>query len=206
MAGCRLICGLDEAGRGPLAGPVVAAAVVLPEMLDLIGLDDSKRLSGPQRVRLLSRIEETAVALGIGRADAREIEQLNIRVASLTAMERAVANLGCVPDAFLVDGRDKPPRLSGCVRALIRGDAKSASVAAASIVAKVARDRIMDQLSQLYPGYGWEHNKGYPTKEHRLALLDKGPTLEHRRTYAPVRHAIACRQADQLEEQDRLSG
>jgi ribonuclease HII len=184
----RLVAGVDEAGRGPLAGPVVAAAVIfapgrLPTELD--GLDDSKRLSAAARIRYAAVIGRVA-RVGIGAAGVAEIDRLNILRASLLAMERAVAALGLVPDAALVDGTHAP-LLSCPVQTLIDGDTLSLSIAAASVIAKVVRDRAMKALGRRYDAYGWERNAGYPTREHREALLRCGVTPHHRRSFAPVR-------------------
>lgn len=185
----RIVVGLDEAGRGPLAGPVVAAAVVL-ELRRLPaalrdGLDDSKRLTARRRAALAAVLPDyglTAVAV----ASTAEIDSLNVLQASLLAMRRAVAALGLAPDAALVDGK-QPPGLACPTRCLIGGDGLSLSVAAASILAKVARDSRMDALCLDFPGYGWERNRGYGTHEHLSALRRLGPCAEHRRSFAPVR-------------------
>lgn len=179
--------GIDEVGRGPLAGPVLAAAVRLHPDRVPPGLADSKTLS-PDRRRALDRaVREAALAVGIGLASAAEVDALNVHHATLLAMRRAAAAAGGGP--VLVDGRFVPPGLVG--RALVRGDALSASVAAASVVAKVARDTIMAALSQHHPFYGWERNAGYGTAEHRAALLQHGVTPHHRRTFGTV-HKMLC--------------
>jgi ribonuclease HII len=194
--GRGLVCGIDEAGRGPLAGPVVAAAVILdprrlPQALRA-GLDDSKRLGGAEReecYRLLADCAARGAArIAIGAAGVREIDLLNILRAALLAMTRAVAALGIRPDRALVDGNVAPP-LPCAVETVIGGDGLSLSIAAASIVAKVRRDRIMRALAPRYPGYGWETNVGYPTPEHGAALRRLGITPHHRRSFAPVRLA-----------------
>jgi ribonuclease HII len=196
--GCRgIVCGVDEAGRGPLAGPVVAAAVILeagrfPKMLRA-ELDDSKVLARDQRescYRALQRCAGRGAArIGVGAASAREIDRVNILRASLLAMARAVAALAIDPDIALVDG-DIAPAIACTVRTIVKGDAQSFSIAAASVVAKVTRDRIMRALAPRYPGYGWETNVGYATEEHGMALRRLGPTPHHRRSFAPVRLVV----------------
>ncbi len=192
----RVVVGVDEAGRGPWAGPVVAGAAWFdPAALEpaLLGqLDDSKRLSPALRETLYSRIlaaGPSAFRAGLGAASVAEIDRLNILEASLLAMARAVADLGIAPDAALVDG-NRAPRLSCPVEAVVKGDSRSYSIAAASIVAKVARDRRMAELARAHPGYGWERNRGYGTAEHRAALARLGVTAEHRRSFRPVREAL----------------
>lgn len=195
---CRgLVCGIDEAGRGPLAGPVVAAAVILdprhlPKRLR-DGLDDSKRLGSEAREeyhRLLVRLAARGKAhIAIGAASVREIDAVNILHAALLAMTRAVAALAMRPDHALVDGNIAPP-LPCAVEAVIGGDGLSLSIAAASVVAKIRRDRIMRALAPRYPGYGWETNAGYATPEHGAALRRLGVTPHHRRSFAPVRLAL----------------
>jgi len=179
------IAGCDEAGRGPLAGPVVAAAVILDPKRIPRGLDDSKKLTPERREELYARIcarAEVAVAF----ASPARIDRDNILRASLWALARAVAALPVRPQLVFVDGRDRIDCCCEC-RAVISGDALVASIAAASIVAKVTRDRIMVEYAHVYPGYGWETNKGYPTPEHQRALAALGPTPLHRRSFAPVR-------------------
>ena len=178
--------GVDEVGRGPLAGPVLAAAVRLDPDRVPPGLGDSKALTAARRVALDLLIRAEALALGLGAASAGEVDALNVHRASLLAMSRAVRAAG--GGAVLVDGRFVPPDLSGL--AIVRGDAASASIAAASIVAKVARDRLMAALSQHHPHYGWERNAGYGTAEHRAALLQHGVTPHHRKTFGPVRNML----------------
>ena len=193
-----IVCGIDEVGRGPLAGPVVAAAVILdprrfPRFLRN-ELDDSKVLTVEQRNACWQALGRCAgrgvVRIGIGAASAREIDSINILRASLLAMARAVGALGACPDLALVDG-NVAPILACPVQTIVNGDALSFSIAAASVVAKVTRDRIMRSLAQRYQGYGWETNVGYPTREHGAALLKLGPTPHHRRSFAPVRLALA---------------
>ncbi|MBV9522700.1 MAG: ribonuclease HII [Alphaproteobacteria bacterium] len=188
-----LVCGIDEVGRGPLAGPVVAAAVVLdldhmPRALRR-GIDDSKALSAEAREDCALQLQHCAV-IGLGAASVAEIDTINILRASLKAMARAVRALGILPDAALVDGNIPPP-LPCPVRTVIGGDAKSLSIAAASIIAKVTRDKMMRDLARRYPGYGWETNAGYATRGHYEGLQAFGATLHHRRSFAPVRLVLA---------------
>lgn len=183
------VAGVDEAGRGPLAGPVVAAAVVfpggVPGALALL-LDDSKKLSAKARAVAYAALRTHGIAeIGVGAASVAEITRLNILGASLLAMRRAVLRLPFPPILALIDG-NRPPRLSCPTQCVIGGDGKSLSIAAASIVAKVIRDRIMRTLSQRYPGYGWDANAGYPTMAHRTALLRLGATRHHRPGFGPV--------------------
>jgi ribonuclease HII len=189
------VCGVDEVGRGPLAGPVVSAAVIFPPHIDLDSsglsqLNDSKKLSVRIREELLPVIRSQALAVGLGIVSPRQIDRINIRNASLLAMVKAVANLPVRPDYMLVDGRDLPDDLPGPGRAVIRGDGISATIAAASVVAKVHRDEIMVRLAKQFPAYGWDRNRGYPTREHRTALLKEGVTEHHRHSFAPVRKAM----------------
>lgn len=179
------ICGIDEAGRGPLAGPVVAAAVILPRPLPTLlaeGLDDSKKLSAKQRDRLFSAIRECA-EVGVGIAEVAEIDSVNILQATFLAMRRAVA--GVAADCALVDGNQNP-KLGIPAQMLVKGDSLSFSIAAASIVAKVERDRIMQALAGAFPVYGWERNAGYGTAAHMRAMAEHGITPHHRRSFAPV--------------------
>jgi ribonuclease HII len=187
--GHRLIAGVDEVGRGPLAGPVTAAAVILDAANIPAGLADSKTLTAARRQALYDAILASAQCC-IAHASVEEIDQLNILRASHLAMERAVAGLGQTPDHILIDGNLIPANLKGRAQAIVKGDAKSLSIAAASIIAKVARDRIMVDLAQQYPGYGWEANAGYPTKLHQLALLNLGVTPAHRRSFKPVHNML----------------
>ena len=179
------VAGIDEVGRGPWAGPVLAAAVVLDRAAIPDGIDDSKALAKDQREALFEALRLSGAAIGVGAASVAEIETLNILGASLLAMRRAAVALGCRPGLALVDG-NRAPALACPVRTLIGGDAISASIAAASIVAKVTRDRLMARLALCHPGYGWERNAGYGTAEHRRALARLGPSPHHRRTFAPV--------------------
>ena len=184
--GRSIVAGMDEVGRGPLAGPVVAAAVVFPMGAKPIrGLDDSKVLSALQRAKFAGKIRERAFAIAVGAASVREIDRLNIRRASILAMERALHRLGCVPAHILVDGLPCPEL--GCDHeAIVDGDARCHSIAAASIIAKVLRDALMDRLAARHPGYCWETNKGYATPEHLEAIQRLGPTRHHRYSFEPV--------------------
>ncbi|MDX1513833.1 MAG: ribonuclease HII [Gammaproteobacteria bacterium] len=185
-----LIAGVDEAGRGPLAGPVVAAAVILEEDHGVSGLKDSKQLTPLRRETLAGAIRDRAVAWALGVAEAEEIDRVNILQASLAAMSRAVAALGVPPQRVLVDG-NRAPRLPCEVRAVVGGDRRIAVVSAASILAKVARDGLMTELDRMYPEYGFARHKGYPTAAHRAALARYGPCPVHRRSFSPVRAALA---------------
>ena len=191
-AGHRRIAGVDEAGRGPLAGPVTAAAVVLDPSNIPPGLNDSKKLT-PARRQALSDWLWANADCALGHADVAEIDALNILNAAHLAMCRALAGLRGPVCLALIDGNRLPRDLPCPARAVVRGDALCLSIAAASIIAKVARDRIMVDLAQQHPGYGWEVNAGYPTPAHRQALLDLGATPCHRRSFAPV-HNILCRE------------
>jgi ribonuclease HII len=184
-AGARVIAGIDEVGVGPLAGPVVAGAVVFDGRPWLPGLDDSKQLTRAQRERLDAEIRKQARAVGVGEVWPAEIDQLNIYRAALEAMRRAVLALGVAPDHLLVDAR-VVPGVSAAQTALVGGDARDGSIAAASIVAKVHRDALMDRLDAAHPGYGFARNKGYATAAHRAALRRLGPSPLHRRSFQPV--------------------
>lgn len=187
--GYEVVAGIDEVGRGPLAGPVVAAAVVLPPgQLFIEGLNDSKVLSPKARERLAGEVKQAASAWAMGAASVKEIDRINIRMATILAMRRALAKLPQPPDHVLVDG-NPVPELGTPHDAIVKGDSISASIAAASILAKCARDHLMTQLSKRYPEYGWENNKGYGTAAHLKALEEHGPTGHHRRTFAPVLQA-----------------
>jgi ribonuclease HII len=179
------VCGIDEVGRGPLAGPVVAAAVILDPGAIPEGINDSKRLPGPRREELAMELHRVAV-VAVGMASVAEIEAMNILQASFLAMRRAVAGLARRPAVALVDGHMPPPGLSCPCRPIVGGDGLALSIAAASIVAKVARDRMMVALSQQFPGYGWETNMGYGTAEHLEGLRGLGVSPHHRRSFAPV--------------------
>ena len=180
--GIRLICGVDEAGRGPLAGPVCAAAVILPAELEIPGLDDSKKLSDKRRRELFPIIKEKAVCYGIGLADHNEIDEVNILQATYLAMERAISQLSVQPELALIDG-NRAKDFGIPVKTVIHGDSLSASIAAASILAKVTRDDIMLQYAQEYPAYNFEIHKGYGTKAHYEAIAANGICPIHRRTF-----------------------
>ncbi len=184
--GCRYVAGLDEVGRGPLAGPVVAAAVVLPQNATIIaGLRDSKQMTAHQRDRVAGVIRDTASAWAVGSASPREIDRLNILGATALAMRRALSLLSQAPDHVLVDG--KPfPELRCEHEAIIKGDATCLSIAAASVLAKQARDRLMVLLASRFPAFGWEQNMGYGTAEHLAAIEANGLTPHHRRSFSPV--------------------
>lgn len=182
--GFQFLAGIDEVGRGPLAGPVVAAAVILPKDCVILGLNDSKQLSESKRMALKQEIEAKALAIGIGQVSPNEIDQINIYQASKKAMLQAVAALQIAPDFLLIDAMTLPLNLPQ--EKIIKGDARSVSIAAASVIAKVYRDDLMKTYGQLYPGYGFEKNAGYGTKEHLLALETQGITLIHRQSFSPV--------------------
>ena len=180
--GIRIICGVDEAGRGPLAGPVCAAAVILPEHLELPGLTDSKKLTDKKRRELYPIIKEQAIAYGIGFADEKEIDEINILQATFLAMSRALEQLGVKPDLALIDGnREKDFGIP--VKTVVKGDSLSANIAAASVLAKVTRDDLMFEMAQQYPEYGFEIHKGYGTKAHYAALREHGPCAIHRMSF-----------------------
>jgi len=185
-----IVAGVDEVGRGPLVGAVVTAAVILDPMRPIEGLADSKALSEKKRLFLADEIREKALCFSYGRCDPHEIDELNILRATLVAMQRAVAGLSVSPQHVLVDG-NRLPLLPCPATAIIKGDARVAEISAASILAKVLRDAEMDALHERYPQYGFNRHKGYPTAEHLQALDTHGPIPEHRRSYAPVRDALA---------------
>ena len=187
--GFACVAGIDEVGRGPLAGPVTAAAVVLDWTNLPAGLHDSKKLTAARRDVLAAEIWASAT-VSVAHATVAEIDQINILQASLLAMERAVAGLALRPDWHLIDGNKVPAGLRGRSEAIVKGDARSLSIAAASIVAKVTRDAIMVDLAQQHPGYGWERNMGYPAPEHLKALLNLGVTAWHRRSFRPVHNIL----------------
>ncbi len=182
----KLIAGVDEAGRGPLAGAVVAAAVILTPAHEIVGLADSKTLSAAQRERLAQLIRERALAWAVGRAEVAEIDQLNILQAALLAMRRAICALPIAPQQVLVDGKHLPSGLTCAAQALIKGDALVPAISAASILAKTVRDAELLELDRLYPQYGFAQHKGYPTAAHRQALRIYGACPAHRRSFAPV--------------------
>ena len=180
--GVKIICGVDEAGRGPLAGPVCAAAVILPPNAEIPGLNDSKKLSDKKRRELYPIIKEQAIAYGIAFADHNEIDEINILQATYLAMERAINQLGVKPDLALIDG-NRAKDFGIPVETVIHGDSLSASIAAASVLAKVTRDDYMLKMAEEYPGYDFEIHKGYGTKAHYAALTEKGPCPIHRMTF-----------------------
>lgn len=184
-----LLAGVDEVGRGPLLGPVVAAAVILPQTYKLIGLTDSKKLTPEKRIKLAEEIKEIAICFAIGRAEASEIDKLNILQASLLAMQRAVMGLAIKPEFIVIDGK-QVPKLDYPMQAIIKGDLLVPCISAASIIAKVSRDEEMQALDKLYPQYGIKDHKGYATKRHLQALSHYGPIKEHRLSFAPVKDAM----------------
>ncbi|WP_218924816.1 ribonuclease HII [Bacillus sp. AFS015802] len=185
LQGFTRIAGIDEVGRGPLAGPVVTAAVILPSDFYLAGLNDSKKLSEVKREEFYAYIEEHAIALGVGMVHAAEIDSINIYQATKKAMNEAVVHLEVQPDYLLIDAMNiQSPYPS---QSIIKGDAKSISIAAASIVAKVTRDRLMKEYAETYPGYAFEKNAGYGTKEHLMGLEKLGVTPLHRKSFSPVK-------------------
>jgi ribonuclease HII len=186
----EVLAGVDEAGRGSLAGPVVAACVALPPGARLPGVRDSKLLTAREREEALGRVLAEAVATGVGLSSVAEVDAFNIRMATLLAMRRAVEALGILPQGLLIDGRDAIHH-EAPVEAVVDGDAKSLAVAAASVLAKVTRDRLMDEEAPRFPLYGFEENKGYGTPEHLEALRLHGPCAIHRRTFRPVRELLA---------------
>ncbi|MCO1333930.1 ribonuclease HII [Microbulbifer sp. OS29] len=186
----RLLAGVDEVGRGPLAGDVVAAAVILDPRKPIVGLADSKKLSEKKREQLFNEICERALSYSVARATVGEIDQINILQASLLAMHRAVEHLHIQPEFVLVDGNKKPNWNYRC-DTVVKGDGRVEAIAAASILAKVTRDREMFELDLKYPGYGLAGHKGYPTKAHMQALLELGPSPVHRASFAPVKRLLA---------------
>jgi len=180
--GFAVICGVDEAGRGPLAGPVCAAAVILPRDMEIPGLNDSKQVADKKRRELYDLVTAKAVAFGIAFATQSEIDEINILQATFLAMRRAVEQLKSAPDLVLVDG-NRAPELPYPVETLVKGDSRSANIAAASILAKVTRDRYMEEMAEKFPQYGFEIHKGYGTKRHYAALREFGPCELHRRTF-----------------------
>ena len=180
--GYQMVCGVDEAGRGPLAGPVCAAAVILPPHLEIPGLDDSKKLSDKRRRELFPVIKEQAIAYGIGLASHEEIDEINILQATFLAMERAIAQLQVKPEYALIDG-NRAKDFGLPVKTVVKGDSLSANIAAASVLAKVIRDMLMEEAAVEYPGYGFEIHKGYGTRAHYDALREKGPSSIHRMTF-----------------------
>ncbi|PWV63510.1 ribonuclease HII [Plasticicumulans acidivorans] len=186
----ELIAGCDEVGRGPLAGAVVAAAVILDPARPIVGLADSKALSAKRRAALAEEIRDKALAWALGRAEAEEIDRINILWASMRAMERAVAALGVQPTRVQVDGNRCPPGLTQPCEAIVKGDATVAAISAASILAKTVRDAELEALDRAYPQYGFARHKGYPTAEHLAALAEHGPCPQHRRSFGPVKKIL----------------
>ena len=184
------VAGIDEAGRGPLAGPVVAAAVILDPNRPIRGLADSKQLTPEEREILAPKIRERAVAWAVGWADRDEIDTINILQATFLAMRRALQALAEQPDLVLIDGNQVPPELGCQAETIVGGDAASYSIAAASIFAKVTRDRYMARLAESFPGYGWETNRGYGSEEHLVALQCLGPTPHHRMSFSPLNRLL----------------
>ena len=188
ISGKEIIAGIDEVGRGPWAGPVTACAVILDPNNIPDGLNDSKVLTAKRREQLFDLIMDSAQVSCV-HVEVTEIDQVNILQATFRAMERAVSRLP-IPNHILVDGNKLPPNLPSPATAVVKGDAKSVSIAAASIIAKVTRDRLMSDLSEAFPGYGWEKNAGYGTKMHQLGLLNHGVTTHHRRSFKPIHNIL----------------
>jgi len=184
------VCGVDEVGRGPWAGPVMAAAVILNPLNIPAGLNDSKKLTASRRETLFAEIMASAT-VSIGAASVQEIDRINILQATFLAMKRAVDGLAVRPQLALIDGNKIPPKLPCPAQAIVKGDARSLSIAAASIIAKVTRDRLMCDLSATFPGYGWETNMGYGTKAHQAGLARLGVTPHHRVSFKPI-HKMLC--------------
>lgn len=188
--GYKAICGVDEVGRGPLAGPVVAAAVIFPPDLVIEGLDDSKKLTGPERQWVFDQIAQSEIKCAVGIIDHQAIDSLNIHQATLLAMRKAVTDLRDHPDFILVDGKFTIPNLDEPQYAVVRGDSRCRAIAAASVVAKVTRDRIMEHYAQVFPDFSFSAHKGYPTPKHLRELRDHGPSDIHRRSFGPVAKAV----------------
>ncbi len=186
----KTVAGVDEAGRGPLAGPVVVAAVILNPEIEIEGLNDSKKISEKKREELFEIIRETAIDWNVQIIPAKKIDEINILQATFLGMEKAVENLEIKPEICLIDGNQIPEKLKHCAKAIIKGDSRFASIAAASILAKVTRDRIMKKLHEKFPIYNFKKNKGYPTREHLKAISKYGIISAHRKSYRPVREAI----------------
>ena len=186
----KIIAGVDEVGRGPLIGAVVTAAVILDPNQPIAGLADSKKLSEKKRIKLAEEIKAKALAWSLGRAEAEEIDQLNILQATMLAMQRAIQGLAIQPDFVLIDGNRIPKDLGICAQAVVKGDSLVAEISAASILAKVARDQEMIALHQKYPEYGFDRHKGYPTALHLEKLATYGVLPEHRRSFAPVKRYL----------------
>lgn len=187
--GCQLFAGVDEVGRGPLVGAVVTAAVILDPNNPIEGLTDSKKLTDKKRELLFPEIQEKALAWSLGRCEAHEIDELNILQATMVAMQRAIAGLNITPDFALIDG-NKVPELPMAGLAVVKGDLRVQEISAASIIAKVTRDREMEELDKAYPQYGFAKHKGYPTKAHFEAIEEHGVISEHRRSFKPVKRVL----------------
>lgn len=186
------VAGVDEVGRGPLVGDVVAAAVILDPLQPIIGLTDSKKLSEKKRLLLCEVIQQKALAWSLGACSPQEIDQLNIYQATLLAMQRAIAGLSLAPDYAVIDG-NALPKLAIPAQAVVKGDLRVAQISAASIVAKVARDQAMYELDRQHPEFGFAQHKGYPTKAHLMAIAEHGVLAQHRRSFAPVKRALLSR-------------
>lgn len=191
MKTLTLICGVDEAGRGPWAGPVTAGAVILDPNQPIIGLTDSKRLSEKKRLALEPEIKHKAAYWAVAHATSQEIDQINIREATFLAMQRAIAALGIIPSQIIIDGNALPTHLPAPATAIIKGDLTEPAISAASILAKNARDRLLVAMCKTHPGYGFSQHKGYGTAAHAKALTKLGPCAYHRMSFAPVRRAAA---------------
>lgn len=193
----RLLAGVDESGRGPLAGPVVAAAVILDPERQIQGLADSKTIAPKSRERLALVIQQQTLSWALGRADVEEIDRLNILQATLLAMQRAVSSLSLSPRHVMIDGNHCPP-LACLATAVVKGDARVPAISAASILAKVDRDRLMRELDRQYPMFGFAKHKGYPTRSHLAALREHGPCAAHRRSFAPVKNLLDDKELNPL--------
>jgi len=199
--GYKLVAGVDEVGRGPLAGPVVAACVIFPEDINLPGIDDSKKLTPEKREKLYAKIKENALDLGVGIVREKEIDKLNIFIASLKAMQKAVSSMKSTPHFLLIDGNQKIPHLNLPQLPVIKGDTLSLSCGAASIIAKVERDRLMRRLHKKYPQFCFDQNKGYGSKKHLQALEKFGPCKAHRRSFKRVMECIVLQEDLNLDKQ-----
>ena len=195
--GYEKIGGIDEVGRGPLVGPVVAACVILPKNYQLEGLTDSKKLSEKKREKFYDILRQDAIAIGIGVVSEKKIDEINIYEATKLAMQEAIKNLKVEPDYLLIDAMKLETSIPST--SIIKGDAKSLSIAAASVIAKVTRDRMLIELDKKYPMYDFKHNKGYPTKKHLEAIKKYGIIAEHRRTYEPVREYLENSKSNTLK-------
>ena len=194
--GITLIAGVDEVGRGPLIGPVVTACVILPETFDLPGLTDSKKLSEKKREALYPMIMEQAIGVGIGIVSAKVIDEINIYEATKVAMKQAIANCPVRPEQVLIDAMKLDLDIPST--SIIKGDLKSITISAASVIAKVTRDRMLEEMDVLYPMYDFKHNKGYPTKKHLEAIAQYGILEEHRKSYGPVKNYLDKKQGNNV--------